>query len=161
MALTSTENNGNINSIQSSATGVSNSSDLFPSNETGRSDANVNSSVKAASPKTYEYDYSEGHTGFGNWLRNMFSFGEYNKDRDARYQQFLNNTEVQRRMQDLKNSGINPVLAAAGGGASSTASAGMSKDTYNANPFNSASKKRKEGADMLKTLMPLLMAVLL
>lgn len=158
MALTSTENNGNLNQGSNSSP-VIKSNDLFPDNNSGQSSFNPNSTGKQ--DRDLNYDYSQGRWGIDNWLRNFFSFGEYNKKRDADYQQWLNNTAVQRRMLDMKNAGVNPVLAAQGLGASTTGSAGISNNSYSETPFNSASKKAKSDKDTLKMLMPLIMAVLL
>ena len=46
----------------------------------------------------------------------QFNAQEAQKNRD--WQEYMSNTEIARRMQDLKNSGLNPVLAVTQGGAS-------------------------------------------
>ena len=50
--------------------------------------------------KASQGDLSNGRWGIDNWFRNLFSFGDYDKQRDAAYQLYLNNTAMQRAKAD-------------------------------------------------------------
>lgn len=73
-------------------------------------------------------EFNAGNIAREDWMRgeqsarlafereSQFNAQEAQKNRD--WQEHMSNTEIQRRMQDLKNSGLNPVLAVTQGGAS-------------------------------------------
>ena len=42
--------------------------------------------------KASQGDINNGRWGIDNWFRNLFSFGDYDRGRDAAYQLYLNNT---------------------------------------------------------------------
>lgn len=94
---------------------MASSADLFDTNTASPSDV-AGSNSASAMPT-----YSGKMPDYSIWgdIANFFS-GNRAK-READYQQWLDNTAVQRRMWDLKQSGINPVLAGLGSGAMNTA----------------------------------------
>ena len=61
--------------------------------------------------KASQGDLSNGRWGIDNWFRNLFSFGDYDKQRDAAYQLYLNNTAMQRAKADSEKAGINPLYS--------------------------------------------------
>lgn len=107
---------------------MANSVNLFDTNTTSGAVA-PNSSTSTMSMPTYNGprpDYSI----WGD-IANFFSGNRATQE--AKYQEWLNNTAVQRRMWDLKQAGINPVLAAQGQGAGTTAYAnGSSQGEHSA-----------------------------
>ena len=61
--------------------------------------------------KASQGDITNGRWGIDNWFRNLFSFGDYDRGRDAAYQLYLNNTAMQRAKSDAEKAGINPLYA--------------------------------------------------
>lgn len=95
---------------------MANSVDLFETNTTSGAVA-PNSATSTMSMPTY----NGARPDYSIWgdIANFFTGNRAKQEAD--YQEWLNNTAVQRRMWDLKQAGINPVLAAQGQGAGTTA----------------------------------------
>ena len=72
-------------------------------------------------------DINNGRWGIDNWIRNLVSFGDYDRGRDAAYQLYLNNTSMQRAKADSLKAGINPLytIGNIGHGAATTASTNL------------------------------------
>lgn len=65
--------------------------------------------------------YTGAHQTGAEVEANEFNAAEAQKDRD--WQEYMSNTETQRRMDDYRAAGINPMMAAAGAGASTPSGA--------------------------------------
>lgn len=94
---------------------MASSTDLFGTNTASPND------VSHSNTSTVMPTYSGKMPDYSIWgdIANFFS-GNRSKQ-EADYQQWLDNTAIQRRMWDLKQAGINPVLAAQGQGAATNA----------------------------------------
>lgn len=94
--------------------------------------------------KASKGDLSNGRSGVDNWWRNLISFGDYDKQRDAAYQLYLNNTSMQRAKADSLKAGINPLytLGNISHGAPTTASTNL---------FDH--KKSKKSGETIKNLV--------
>lgn len=122
-------------------------------NSTSLFDTNATSGVEATNTATGltkpEYDGPvPNYSIFGKF--DDFFTGK-NKRAEAEYQQWLEDHAVQRRMWDLKEAGINPVLAAQGQGAATTSG-------Y-ANGANTSTSVSKNMLSMAKTGVAILTAV--
>ena len=106
---------------------MANSVDLFDTNTTSGAVA-PNSATSTMSMPTYNGsrpDYS-----FWGDIANFFNGNRATQE--AKYQEWLNNTAVQRRMWDLKQAGINPVLAAQQGASTTAYANGSSQGQHSA-----------------------------
>ena len=102
--------------------------------------------------KASQGDLSNGRSGFDNWWRNLISFGDYDKQRDAAYQLYLNNTSMQRAKADSLKAGINPLytLGNIGHGAATTASTNL---------FNHKKKSGESLKNLVDSASKLIMAL--
>ncbi len=77
--------------------------------------------------KASQGDVNNGRWGIDNWFRNLVSFGDYDRGRDAAYQLYLNNTAMQRAKADSLKAGINPLytIGNIGHGAATNASTNL------------------------------------
>lgn len=116
-----------------------------------------------ASSGNYQYH-------FGDWITGRYRQGmseneqqRFNSEealKQRRFEEYMSNTAVQRRMADLKAAGINPVLAAAGLGAStpggSAATASQAKTDKNV-VASGANTLAKVGSSLLKVALAALL----
>ena len=102
----------------------------------------VNPYANTEFAKASQGDLSNGRWGIDNWFRNLFSFGDYDKQRDAAYQLYLNNTSMQRAKADSEKAGINPLYTI--GNLSSGAGSNASTNLFN---------HKKDGGKAVKNLV--------